>query len=80
MGSDRFFGAVISSVKEKGIFMGFKNKIITVALMFIAGLGVLSSGTCGRGHGRDFSSLAGPELASHTEREPAEVKVKNLRS
>ena len=60
--------------------MGFKNRLITVALMFIAGLGVLSSGTCGRGRGRDFSSLAGPEFASQTERELAEIKVKNLRS
>jgi hypothetical protein len=61
--------------------MGFKNKIITVALMFMTGLGVLSSGNCGRpGHPRDFSSLAGPELASPTERERAEIKVKNLRS
>jgi hypothetical protein len=62
MGSERFFGAVISSVKEKGIFMGFKNKIFTVALMLIAGLGVLSVGTCGHGY-RDFSAFARPAYA-----------------
>ena len=59
--------------------MGFKNKIITVSLVLIVGLSVLSSGTCGRNR-RDFSAFARSELASHTEREPAEIKGKDLRS
>jgi hypothetical protein len=61
MGSDRFFGAVISLVKEKGIFMGFNNKIITAALMFIVGLGILNVGTCG--HNPRFSAFARPAYA-----------------
>ncbi len=56
-----------------------RNKVIIICLIWIVGLGVLRVGSCGHNR-RDFSSLAGPELASHTEREPTEIKVKNLRS
>jgi hypothetical protein len=59
--------------------MGFKNKIVAVCLFGIVGLGILSVGTCGHNR-RDFSSIAGSELAAYSEREPAEIKVKNLRS
>jgi hypothetical protein len=61
MGSDRFFGAVTSSIKEKGISMGFKNKIIAVCLFGIVGLGILSVGTCG--HNPRFSAFARPAYA-----------------
>jgi hypothetical protein len=63
--------------QKKGALMGFKNKIVAVCLFGIVGLGILSVGTCG--HNR-FSSIAGPELAAHVEREPAEIKGKLLRS
>jgi hypothetical protein len=54
-----------------------RNKVIIICLIWIVGLGVLRVGGCGHNH---FSSIAGPELAAHVEREPTEIKVKNLRS
>jgi hypothetical protein len=55
-----------------------RNKVIIICLIWIVGLGVLRVGGCG--HNPRFSSIAGPELAARIEREPAEIKVKNLRS
>lgn len=55
--------------------MAFKNKIATLSLAFVIGLGVLSVGTCG--HNR-FAALGLPELAARTRL--AEIRGNDLRS
>ena len=52
--------------------MSLKIKIITVSLVWIVGFGVLSNSSCGRN--RFFSAFTGPELATHAERVPVEIK------
>ena len=50
-----------------------RNKIATISLIWIVGLGVLKVGSCGHNR-RDFSSLSRQQLASQAQ--PVEIKGK----